>query len=279
MPWIGALSMEGGMADEWRLLADREEYHRLQAKRQGLPMTNISQIYLSDNNSAMGRQLERNSLSIRELIQEAKYRLYGDGEIKELIRNKFPPGVLAAYEALTPYAYKADLARYCILHEEGGWYFDIGMRSAGMQIQQVPSEVSLLAFRDINRYTLTSYACDNCIINSKPKGPAVAKAIELVVENVEQEYHGLTPLCPTGPNLWGRAIAMTGVDKSVIFGDSIELTSLHNNKNKAMVLPNGTILAYKKRSSGGDLLSLGAAGTNNYNELWHNRRVYQKPKT
>ena len=41
-----------------------------------------------------------------------------------------------------------------------------------------------------------------------------------------------------------------------------------------MVLPDGTIVAYHKHSGGGDLESLGAEGTNNYNKLWHKRAVY-----
>ena len=235
----------------------------------------ITQIFISRNNAAMGQQLENNSRTVKGLAKGARYKLYGDDEIRKLLQDRFPSEVLAGYESLAPYAYKADLARYCILHEEGGWYFDIGMRSAVTQIQ-VPSEVSLIAFREINKYTLTSYACDNCIIYSKPRGPTTAKAIELALENIRQENYGLTPLCPTGPSLWGRAIALTGADKSIIFGDSIELTPLHNIMNKAMVLPDGTILAFKKSAAGGDLQSLGATGTNNYNEFWHSRSVYKK---
>jgi hypothetical protein len=62
----------------------------------------------------------------------------------------------------------------------------------------------------------------------------------------------------------------------VIFGDAIELTPNHVNKNKALVLPDGTIFALKKPAMGGDLSALGATGVNNYNELWYKKDLYVK---
>ena len=41
-------------------------------------------------------------------------------------------------------------------------------------------------------------------------------------------------------------------------------------------LPDGTIFALKKPSSGGDLSALGATGVNNYNELWYTKNLYAK---
>jgi hypothetical protein len=40
------------------------------------------------------------------------------------------------------------------------------------------------------------------------------------------------------------------------------------------VLPDGTIFAFHKPAGSGDLTTLGATGTNNYVELWQQRRVY-----
>jgi len=54
----------------------------------------------------------------------------------------------------------------------------------------------------------------------------------------------------------------------------MELTPMHRKSNKAMVLPDGTIFAYNKPTAGGDLESLGAKGTNNYNQFWHQKSIY-----
>lgn len=241
-------------------------------------MAQISQVFISDNNGAMGKELESLTQSVKRINENmgAKYKLYLDSEIKELMIKRFPPEVLSAYESLIPYAYKADLARYCILHEEGGWYFDIGMNSAVKQLQ-IPEKVSLIAFRENHRvHTSTNFACDNCVIYAKPRSRYLSKAIELVLENVKNKYYGQTSLCPTGPSVWGRAIALVGVDDTTIFGDSVELTPSHNKKNKAIVLPDGTILAFKKSTQPGNLAMMGANGTNNYIQLWQNRSIYKE---
>jgi mannosyltransferase OCH1-like enzyme len=233
----------------------------------------LSQIYISDDNQAMGEVLKANAKMAMQSMPGLKYRIYNDHEIKELLSSSFSSDALTAYNSLAPYSYKSDFARFCILHELGGWYIDIGLRLTGAKIT-VPDNVSLLAFRDVNRYTRTSYACAGGAIYATPRHPATAKAIELIIENVKSHYYGVTPLCPTGPTLWGRAIAATGVDASYVFGDFLELTPLHSKKNKAMVLPDGTIFAFNKQSEGGDLERLGAKGTNNYNHFWHNKSVY-----
>jgi hypothetical protein len=55
----------------------------------------------------------------------------------------------------------------------------------------------------------------------------------------------------------------------------LELTPTHEQKNRAFILPDGTIMAWSKPSGGGDLTGVGAKGVNNYNELWHARSVYE----
>lgn len=233
----------------------------------------LSQIFISDGNQSMGETLEGYTQTVRALFPGAKYVRYGDNEIQEFLADKFPREVLTAYRKLVPYSYKSDLARYCILHEMGGWYFDIGLIGAGKPIA-VTQEVDMLVFRDIQPPSLTSYACSNSAIYCRARHPALEMAIELVVENVKKRHYGMTALCPTGPSLWGRAIAMVGLERTCVIGDLVELTPTHRKRNIALVLPDGTIVAYRKPSLGGDLRSLGAVGTNNYNELWRARKVY-----
>ena len=117
-------------------------------------------------------------------------------------------------------------------------------------------------------------ACAGGIV-LKQGNKILKKAIQLVVENTKNNYYGLTPLCPTGPSLFGKAIAIEGIDKNVIIGDFMELTPQHNKKNKAMVLSDGTIVAFNKEAKGGDLKSLGCKGTNNYNDYWNARNIYK----
>ena len=96
----------------------------------------------------------------------------------------------------------------------------------------------------------------------------------MIVDNCQEQYYGITPLCPTGPTLLGAALASNGGNVNFVYGDYLELTPTHEKKNRAFVLPDGTIMAWSKPSGGGDLTGVGAKGVNNYNELWAARKVY-----
>ena len=232
----------------------------------------ITQIFLADGQAALGGHLEACVQSVQREFAGIPHVLYDPPMVEAFLEDHYGPPVLEAYRRLIPYAYRADLARYCIVNRLGGWYFDVGLRCVtGIDL---PASVDLLAFRDINRYTATAWACDNGAFFAKAGHPALQRAIDQVVEHCRTQHYGVSPLCPTGPNLWGRAIAIEGANQALAFGDSVELTAQYPQTNKALVLPDGRILAYKKPSAPGDLASLGARGTNNYLTLWQERRVY-----
>ncbi len=67
----------------------------------------------------------RNVESFRSTYPDAEYQRYGNDELVAFLTENYPEPVLQAYRALTPYAFKADLARYCLLHTYGGLYSDL----------------------------------------------------------------------------------------------------------------------------------------------------------
>jgi hypothetical protein len=139
---------------------------------------------------------------------------------------------------------------------------------------EIGPRIKFLAFRDIQRFSYTSWACATTVLYSQPDNLALKIAIEMIVDNCLDKYYGITPLCPTGPTLLGKALAMNGSQADFIYGDYLELTPTCEQKNRAFVLPDGTIMAWSKPSGGGDLTGVGAKGVNNYNELWAKREVY-----
>ena len=233
----------------------------------------LSHVYLSSDGQSMGERLEENVAAARHCFPGCRQVVYRFEDCRDFLRDAFPSEVLNAFDSLIPFAYKADLVRYCLLYVFGGWYIDVGLRCVGREIV-MPAHVDFLAFRDRHPSTKSSYACANGAIFGKKGHPAFVKAIELVVQNVNRRYRGVSPLCPTGPNLWGRAIAMTELSPSSLFGDFVELTPAMPFKNKAMLMPDGSLLAHNKVAEGGDLASLGALGTNNYAKLWYAGEVY-----
>ena len=87
-------------------------------------MTNLFQIWITDNNDPPNQYVSNQMLKLKAMYPECQYRLYNDNDIKSFLASWFNPEVLQAYELLKPYAFKADLARYCLLYVYGGYYFD-----------------------------------------------------------------------------------------------------------------------------------------------------------
>lgn len=235
----------------------------------------ISQIFLTtDPKEQLSPFLEYATGTIDAVFPEANHVIYNNETLRAFIAENYDEKVLWAYDTLTPFSYKADLGRFCLLNKLGGWYFDIGVRAANAV--DVGPRIEFLAFRDIQRFSYTSWACATTVLYSKPKNIALQTAIEMIVNNCEEEYYGITPLCPTGPTLLGAALAANGGNPNFVYGDYLELTPTHDQKNRAFILPDGTILAWSKPAGGGDLTGLGAKNVNNYNEIWAKREVYAK---
>ena len=233
---------------------------------------NVSQIFLSDSDAELSPFLKHATGTVQGAFPNADYQLYNKETLRNFISENYGESVVSAYDCLKPYSYKADLGRFCLLNKLGGWYLDIGVRMVNPV--EVGERIDFLAFRDIQRFSFTSWACATTVLYSKPDNTALQFAIEMIVNNCKNKYYGITPLCPTGPSLLGAALAANGGETNFVYGDYLELTPTHEQKNRAFVLPDGTIMAWSKPSGGGDLTGVGAKGVNNYNELWHARSVY-----
>lgn len=55
------------------------------------------------------------------------YRLWLLEDARSMIRDIYGAEVLEAFDALRPFAYKADLARYCVVNHFGGIYLDLSV--------------------------------------------------------------------------------------------------------------------------------------------------------
>jgi len=232
----------------------------------------ISQIFLSDIKQELSPFLRHSTSTVKNAFPNDNHIIYDKDSLRQFISDNYDADVLGAYDSLRPYSYKADLGRFCLLNKIGGWYFDIAVRM--MNPVEVGERIKFLAFRDIQRFSFTSWSCATTVLYSQPGNPALQMAIEMIVNNCYDKYYGITPLCPTGPTLLGAALAANGGQADFVYGDFLELTPTHEQKNKAFVLPDGTIMAWHKPSGGGDLTGVGAKGVNNYNEMWSNREVY-----
>ena len=245
----------------------------------------ISQIFLSDKNENFPDYLQKTTSSISRYYYDHIHKVYNNEELREFIKFNYNSEVLWAYDSLRPFSYKSDLGRFCILYKHGGWYFDIAIKC--LRKFEVNEEVDMICFRDEQRHSKTSWAAAGGIIWSKPKNEILLSAIEGIVQNCKDKWYGRTPLCPTGPALFGEAIARNNRYKNIIFGDLVRPKVPFTRKNlpifrnlikSKFILPNNKVIALVKPAKGGDLKSLGMTGSNNYNDYWHSKSVYNDLK-
>lgn len=235
----------------------------------------IFQIYISDEGgipaaiASCVRQVSR--------LGGGHHHVLLDGtELRRFIAAGFDERVLRAYERLVPYAYKTDLGRYCLLYRYGGWYVDAAV-NPHVAFPMVRNH-SHVVFRDAPAPNQQVWEAASGVIFARAGSRVMRTAIDLVVENCEQERYGVNALDPTGPGVLGRALASVGPDPDTVTGMYLPLTPGHALKNYAFVLPDGRILAWGKRTHGtraGDgLESLGARGTNSYARLYKDRAIF-----
>jgi mannosyltransferase OCH1-like enzyme len=243
---------------------------------------NVHQILIQDkplNSSELPRKLQTVIESNKAGFPDINYKLYDQISTREFINSNYKSSILETYDALKPYAYKADLARYCILAKIGGWYVDIGIKI--LQVLLPKDDIDLILFSDRGCTTSAPWAIQNGLIYAKPENEVFYYAIELIYENYKNRFYGKTALDPTGPNLFGRAVAFHVHKYNAYYGQFRQLTSDLSINNLMYVSQDGQLIAQHKTSwapgaEGGDLRFLGLTGTNNYKELWSKKDIYEK---
>jgi len=239
---------------------------------------NVFQIYLSDSGE-IAPGIRACMQSVQEGTTGYHYRRYDGPDLRDFIQGNFPAAVLAAYDSLRPYAYKADLGRYCLLFHFGGWYVD----AAVVLQSELPDTHGYrhVLFKDAPRDYMRPQEFANGFLYAEAGSKVLETAIALIVENCRLRNFGEGPLDPTGPGLLGRALTLCSSESGALTGRYMPLTPDHPRKNYAFVLPEGTILAWGKVTHGtaaaDGLRAFKAAGTNSYNLLWERGLVYVQP--
>lgn len=242
----------------------------------------IHQIWLTDDHrsaATLPPTLEDNTAVLRTLHPDADYQLWNFASLREMISKNFEPKVIHAFDLLTPYSYKADLARFCLLHLYGGLYVDVAIRF--IAALSVPRDAGVASFRDYEFVSCSWTTISTSIIWSVPQRREFEIAINYILENCQKKYYGSNPLYPTGPVVLGRALIAVMAERKQQddaddqwIGLCRAITPDAPRKNIAYVTPDQAVVALRAKDRGGDLTHLGAVGTNNYNILWRRRMAY-----
>jgi mannosyltransferase OCH1-like enzyme len=153
--------------------------------------------------------------AIRVAAPDFEYVLMDNTERRAFIVAHFTPSVTAAYDALIPGAFRADLWRYCYLYVHGGIYLDIKFRP------EPGFDFSELIQKEHYILDLPTPTSDRNILNGfivvKPRSPFMLSAITTVVTNVTNRLYGKTCLSITGPHMLSAIIPVTEISQELCF--------------------------------------------------------------
>lgn len=238
---------------------------------------NIFNIILSDKSLFFAKKTDAFDLNIQSFkvcYPKSKHDLFHNQKIRTLLSKNFKRDVLEAYDHLVPYAYKADLARYCILFIQGGVYSDI----SHLHINPIrfDENVEMVFFRDI-ALIHPALSVSNAVIYSEPEQEDLYNLIYRVVENCNNRFYGHHPLEPTGPYLLGKHLANLDSHNNIIYGDSMAMVvgadPASAKRHIIKFMPNGDLIAFRNKKNNSSVDEF-IEGGNNYAALWQERRAY-----
>lgn len=189
--------------------------------------------------------------------------LFDDNDCREFIKKHFRPDVLYAYDKLIPGAYKADLWRYCVLFINGGIYLDIKFACFnGFKLIELTEKEHFVKDRPL---PLSIY---NALMVCKAGNPFLYNCIRAIVNNVNNNYYGNSPLDPTGPVLLGNIILHNKINLNIdmnyyedggyiVYKNRFVMTTIYNEYNSER------IEMYKK------------INLERYEKMWDEKRIYK----
>ncbi|OYX25147.1 MAG: hypothetical protein B7Z10_07205 [Rhodobacterales bacterium 32-66-7] len=216
--------------------------------------------------------LRLNFQSIRLAYSGYRHHLFEQDEIRSILADCFDREVLAAYDALLPYAFRADLARYCLLYQFGGLYSDLSYLHVQPIILQ--QEKDLILFRDLPGLN-PPYALSNSVILARPEHPLMEAAIRQIVAHHLAGFVGTSSLQVTGPHMLGKLQQARPEDRSVLIGTSRRINrDRRGRRNIVKLLPGGELVALRNKGANASIGELLRDAGNSYHHMWREGKVW-----
>jgi mannosyltransferase OCH1-like enzyme len=234
--------------------------------------TNIFQIFLCDdewldwNLSNCSNIFKEKKQKIFEVYPDCNYQLYTNETVKEFL-FEFDKDVFNCFNFLKPFAFRADLVRYCLLYKYGGWYFDISLSP----LFKFQTNRNAVLFFNSNKKLI-----ENGIIYSNKRHLIMEKVIEYSVKNIKNRYYGEGAIDITGPQALTCVFNALpqNIKKDMYYG-AYKYHNYNDTKSARWYEINGTKYSnYKTYEHMCSISHLGFNGTNNYYNMWLNNDVY-----
>lgn len=146
-----------------------------------------------------------NYLFNRLMSLDWEYRYVSTEARLEFIKTHAPERYVDAFEKLTDGAAQADFWRLFVLNYYGGVYMDIDAHAVWPLSKMITPE-------DTEVFLMTKHNFSNYFIASAPNNPHLQKALEMIVDNIEQKNIGAGVYDLTGPTVLNRAIGNQSVN-------------------------------------------------------------------
>jgi mannosyltransferase OCH1-like enzyme len=162
------------------------------------PIKKLHQIWITDGDQPPGEYVSTQIARLKHMYSDWEYTMYNKSDLLDFIVKNFDSDVALAFEKVKPYAFKADLGRYCLLYQFGGYYFDAAI-CPKFRYQHDDFAYILQG----EPHTIDGKLChalDNGIMYFRePHSPFLKSAIEKSVDNILSHRYGRNPLDITGP--------------------------------------------------------------------------------
>lgn len=231
----------------------------------------VHSIYLTGSahpSTELPHVIQKNIESFRFHHPDRDHILYTDDIAEGFLRDNFNKDVLDAFNALRPLAYKADLLRYCVLYVSGGIYADLALHFFNT-VETQDEKITL--FRD--GFSQLPWIVSTSLIACPAGMPLFSTCIDTILEHVRTRCYGANALSPTGPNLFGKAVATTVPERLVRCGDVIKINRNARGHSYAYIDALGDLVAVSMKKGNG-LASLGAAHSDDYTALYNRKAIY-----
>lgn len=225
---------------------------------------NFFQILLSSNEESSPTSNE----SIFKTFDDINYKMYTFKEIDKEFYNNNTSEVFKAFSHVNAYAFKADVFRYYLLYEYGGWYSDLNNVFLGQKFDT--SKLDFYAFKDDIPGSSMPELFANGLLYCKKNNKVIKQALDTSIENILNNFYGDHPLNVTGPSVIGKA-----VHDNYENIDSLGKFSIVDETKRAYSLPDSTLFAYYK-PKGYFPSNSGLVGGNSYSDIWSLKTLYSE---
>jgi len=132
---------------------------------------------------------------------EYSYEFYDDERILKFLSEEYGNPVLSAYQKLNIGAAKADFFRYAVLYKKGGVYLDIDCNVKSRLNEFIRDADMALLSPEKNPVFFVQWA-----MIYQAGHPFLAKTIEMVLENIDQNKYPHDVHKMTGPSVYSLAV-------------------------------------------------------------------------